>query len=285
MMKTLTILSLLLSINPILAQSDIEQALFSSIGMSGFVKEAASLKEAGAEFLTVGVPDFLNPEKSDEEFEKLLQQAKQCPLPILACNSFIRPKHLRCVGEEANHDEVLKWADTTFKRAKQAGVNFIVFGSSGSRKLKDGWPKEKADVQFVALLKKMGPLAREQNVTIVLEQLNERECNYLTTLSESADIIRQVNDPNVRLLADLYHMAMMNETPQDLAKAMDVIVHIEIAEKEGRAFPGTHGEDFREFFKVLKKANYQGAISIEGRRPEQELSKAFTTIREQAKES
>lgn len=286
MLKIAPILTLLLSLNPLLAQTETAQPLFSSIGMSGSIDEAAKLKEAGAEFLTVGVQNLLVPDKSDEEFQKLLQQAKDSPLPVLACNSFIRPKHLRCVGEEANHDEVLEWADITFKRAKQVGAKFIVFGSGGSRYLKDGWTKEQADVQFVDLLKKMAPLARQQGITVVLEQLNKRECNYITTVGEAAAIVREVNDPNIRLLADLYHMAMMNNTPEDLAKAMDVVVHIEIAEQEGRAFPGTHGEDFREFFNVLQKANYQGAISIEGRRSEEQpLSKAFTTIRQQAKES
>ncbi len=285
MIKIVPLLSLLLAVYPILAQSDTEKPLFSSVGMSGSLVEATELKEAGAEFLTIGVDKLLVPDKSDEEFEKLVQKSKESPLPVLACNSFIRPKHLRCVGEEANHEEVLKWADTTFKRAKQVGARFIVFGSSGSRELRDDWPKEKADVQFIALLKKMGPLAKEQGITVVLEQLNARECNYLNRIEEAAAIVRQVNDPNVRLLADLYHMAMMGDTPEDLAKAMDVVVHIEIAEKEGRAFPGTHDQDFREFFKVLKTANYHGAISIEGRRSKEPLSKAFTTIRKQAKES
>ena len=47
-------------------------------------------------------------------------------LPMLACNGFIRPKHLRCVGKEANHDEVLEWAKTCFRRLEQAGGKFIV---------------------------------------------------------------------------------------------------------------------------------------------------------------
>lgn len=259
-----------------------EKPLFSAVGMAGPLDKAAALKEAGAEFLTVGVGNLLVPDKSEAEFEKLLAKAKESPLPVLACNGFIRPKNLRCVGEEANHDEVLEWADTTFKRAKRVGAKFIVFGSGGSRQLRDGWPKEKADGQFVALLKKMGPLARAQGITVVVEQLNERECNYITTIAEGAAIVRKVDDPNVRLLADLYHMAMMGDGPEDLDRAMDVVVHVEIAEKEGRSVPGVNGVDFRPFFEVLRKRGYDGAISIEGRWKMEQLPKAFATIREQA---
>lgn len=259
-------------------------ALFSMVGMSGSVGQAADLKKAGAQFLTIGVPKLLIPDKPDSEFEKKLAELKDCPLPVLACNSFIRPKHLRCVGADATHDQVLEWADTTFRRAKKARVKFIVFGSSGSRRLKDDWPKEKADEQFIALLKKMGPLARAQGITVVLEQLNEKECNYITKISEGAKIVRAVDHPNVRLLGDLYHMAKMGDTPEDLEKAVDVIVHMEIAEKEGRTAPGVQGDDFRPFFKVLKKAGYKGAISLEGRWKMEQLPKAFETILGQAGE-
>ncbi len=272
----------LLSVTASVALGAEKEPLFSAVGMAGPMGKAGELKEAGAEFLTVGVGDLLVPDKSDEEFEKLAAKAGACPLPVMACNGFIRPKHLRCVGEEANHAEVLKWADTTFRRAKRVGAKFIVFGSGGSRHLRDGWPKAKADEQFVALLKKMGPLAREQGITVVVEQLNERECNYITTIGEGAEIVRKVDDPNVRLLADLYHMAMMGDTPEDLDKAMDVVVHVEIAEKEGRSVPGVNGVDFRPFFEVLRTHGYHGAISIEGRWKMEQLPKAFATIREQA---
>jgi sugar phosphate isomerase/epimerase len=266
----------------LVASATAKEPLFSAVGMAGPLDKAAELKAAGAEFLTLGVGDLLVPDKSDAEFEKRLAKAKGSPLPVMACNGFIRPKNLRCVGEEANHDEVLVWADTTFRRAKQAGAKFIVFGSGGSRRLKDGWPKDKADEQFVALLKRMGPLARAQGITVVVEQLNERECNYLTTIGETAEVVRKAGDPNVRLLADLYHMAMMGDTPADLDKAMDVVVHVEIAEKEGRSVPGVNGVDFRPFFEVLKKHGYHGAISIEGKWKIEQLPKAFATIREQA---
>lgn len=265
-----------------LTAAESEDALFSRMGLAGPLDKAAELKEAGAEFLTVGVGSLLVPDKSDEEFEKRLAKAKASPLPVLACNGFIRPKHLRCVGEEANHDEVLEWAATTFERANRVGAKFIVFGSSGSRNLRDGWPKEKADAQFVALLRKMGPLAREQEITVVVEPLNQKECNYLMTLGEVAEIVREVDDANVKALADLYHMAVMGEGPEALEQAMDVVVHIEIAEKDGRTVPGVKGDDFRPFFEVLREAGYDGAISIEGRWKPDQLPKAFATMREQA---
>ena len=232
----------------------------------------------GAEFLTESVGEFSRSRPTGGGVRKNLAKLAAIPLPILACNGFIRPANLHCIGPEANHDPICEWAETTFRRLKKAGGKFIVFGSGGSRKLPDGWPKEKADEQFVALLKRLGPLAEAHGVIVTVEQLQAEECNYINHISEGAALIRAANHPNIRLLADLYHMACMGDTPADLKAAMDVVVHVEIAEKEGRTVPGVHGDDFRPFFRVLREAGYQGAISIEGKSTEGQIKTAFAEI-------
>lgn len=258
--------------------------LFSAIGIAAPLDKAAVLKGAGAEFLTGSVGDFLVPDRPEAAFEKNLEKLATSPLPILACNGFIRPAHLHCVGPEANHDLILEWSDTSFRRLKKAGGKIIVFGSAGARKLPDGWAKEKADEQFVALLKKMGPLAEKHGVVVTIEQLRAEECNYINRISEGAALIRAAGHPNIRLLADLYHMACVGDTPADLKAAMDVVVHMEIAEKAGRTVPGISGDDFRPFFRVLREANYQGAMSIEGKWTDEQLAPAFKEIAKQASE-
>lgn len=258
--------------------------LFRAMGIAAPMAQAETLKAQGADFMTLSVGDFLVPDKSDEAFAQNLAKLKAGPLPVLACNGFIRPANLRCVGPEANHDEVLKWAETAFRRMRQAEGKFIVFGSAGARKIPDGWSKEKADEQFVALLKKLGPLAEKHQITVTVEQLQASECNYINRLGEGAALIRKAGHPNIRMLADLYHMAVMGDTPDDLKAAMDVVVHMEIAEKEGRTYPGTKGDDFRPYFKVLRESGYQGAISIEGKGEPAAAGSAFKAIASQAAE-
>lgn len=259
--------------------------LFSAMGISAKLEKAAMVKAAGAQFLTLGVADVLMPDKPEAEFEKSLERLKAAPLPVLACNSFIRPAHLRCVGPDANHDLVLEWSETTFRRMKQTGGKFIVFGSGGARKIPEGWTKEKADGQFVALLKRMGPLAEAHGITVTVEQLQAAECNYINRIGEAAELLRAVAHPKIRLLADLFHMAKMDDTPADLKAAMDLVVHVEIAEKKSRTAPGIHGDDFRPFFRVLREAKYNGAISIEGNWTEAQLAPAFAEIAKQAAEA
>lgn len=255
------------------------------MGIAAPLDKAVALKAQGADFLTLSTGAFLAPDKSDEVFAKNLAQLAAAPLPVLACNLFITPKHLRCVGPEANHDQILAWAEIAFRRLKQAGGKIMVFGSGGSRYLSDGWTKEQADPQFVALLKRMGPLAETHGITVAMEQLQAKDCNYITRIGEGATLIRAANHPNIRLLADLFHMVHMGDTPADLKAAMDVVSHIEIAEKSGRSYPGVKGDDFRPFFRVLREAGYQGAINIEGTGTEAQAGPAFKEIAKQAAEA
>ena len=259
-----------------------EKKLFSAMGIAAPLNKAAELKAAGAEFLTLGVGDFLVPDRPDDVFDKNLEKLAAAPLPVLACNGFIRPANLHCVGPEANHDLIVKWADIAFRRMKKANGKFIVFGSSGARKIPDGWTKEKADEQFIALLKLLGPLAEAQGITVTVEQLRAEECNFINHISEGAALIRAAGHPNVLMLADLYHMACGGDTPADLKAAMDVVVHVEIAEKKGRTVPGVSGDDFRPYFQVLRESGYQGALNIEAKWELAQLGPAFKEIAKQA---
>jgi sugar phosphate isomerase/epimerase len=265
--------------------ADAKPPLFSAMGMSGPVARAAELKALGAGFLTVSTADLLVPDQPEEVFAPLLEKALAAPLPVLACNGFIRPGHLLCVGPKANHDEVLVWAETAFKRLARVKAKFMVFGSGGSRNIPEGWPPEKADEQFVALLKRMGPLAENAGVTVAVEQLQASECNFINHITHAAKLIRTVGHPHIRVLADLFHIARGGDTPEDLKSAMDVVVQIEIAEKGKRTYPGIAGNDFRPFFRVLRETGYKGAVSIEGTGKPEQLPAAFAEIARQAAEA
>ena len=66
---------------------------------------------------------------------------------------------------------------------------------------------------------------------------------------------------------------------------MDVVVHVEIAEKNGRTVPGVNGDDFRPFFRVLREAGYHGAVSIEGKGTDEQIGQAFKEIAKHAAEA
>ena len=95
--------------------------LFSAMGIAAPLDQAAALRARGAEFLTTATGDLPVPEQPDEVFAKFFAKVAASPPTVLACNGFIRPSHLRCVGPEASHDQILEWSEIAFRRLKQAG--------------------------------------------------------------------------------------------------------------------------------------------------------------------
>lgn len=244
--------------------SENNDAFLSEIGVCTSIDNAGMLKDCGYSYVEETVGHFLMPLKSDEEFAIMLQKAETSPLKVKACNSFI-PGNMKSVGPDAVHQKILKYMETAFRRAQKAGIEYIVFGSGVSRNIPDDFPREDARIQFIGLCKSMAEIASKYNVVVVLEPLNVTECNFINSVAEGGEIVREVDHPNFRLLADIYHMLMENESPENILKYGVFIKHIHIAEKKDRAAPGTNHEDFTSYFEALKKISYKGSISVECR--------------------
>jgi len=229
---------------------------------------------------------LLIPEQPEEAFTPKLNAVRNAPLPIHAACAFL-PAALKCVGPDVDEARLLRYAGTAFRRASEAGIRFIVFGSGGARQIPDGFSAAKAREQFVSYLKKIAPLAKVRDVNLVIECLNKKECNFLNRLAEGEAIVEEVNHPNVQLLADIYHMRVEGESAVEIVKYGKLIRHVHVAELEGRQAPGTSGEDFSLFLRALKEINYQGAISFEcgWKNLSQQATGSLRSFREQLRQA
>lgn len=236
--------------------------LLGHIGVCTAIGNHAVAVRGGCSYVEESVRRFLIPDKPREYFEPKLAVLQGASCPVYACNSFL-PGSLKSVGPEADHDGVLAFAKTAFERAEEAGVRTIVFGSGGSRKIPEGFAKGDAETQFTELLTRMAPIAARYSVVVVVEPLNRGETNFINSVDEGAEIVRAVGHPNVRLLADIYHMLREDESPEEIVKAGAPLYHCHIAEKETRTPPGVAGDDFTPYLRALKKAHYTGRMSIE----------------------
>ena len=252
------------------------------IGISTSITNSNILEAAGYSFVEENVRGFLVPAEPDMVFEKKLALIKGSGLPVEAGNSFL-PGELKCVGPSPAHEEILKFGETAFRRAKLAGMKTIVFGSSGARSIPEGFKREEAKQQFISLCKQLAQHAKKYDIVISLEPLNTHECNFINSVSEGGEIVKAVNHESFRLLADIYHMLMENESPMDIIKYGDLLYHTHIAEKNGRTAPGVNNEDFTPYFKALKEVKYEGRMTIEctWKNLEEQASGALSVMRKQ----
>lgn len=282
----LTLSTLATLTSPAFAQKISKSTLFKNYGVCTSYKNFPLIKSAGYTYVEDSTNNLLAPQSSDRAFQKILTAFQASKAKVLACNSFI-PGSLRSTGKNANHQAVLKHADTTFRRAKLCGLKGIVFGSSASRKIKNNQPRPHAESQFIELLKKMAPLAHAQGIEIWLEPLNRKEDNLINTQLQGAAIIEKVNHPSLGLVCDLYHVAKNEEKPSDIIEAAEHIRHCHIAEKEKRTAPGTNNFDFTPYLTALHQADYQDSISMECRWDnfETRLPKALAYLKSQVNQS
>jgi sugar phosphate isomerase/epimerase len=251
-----------------------------AFGVCTSMADSKNLKDIGFTFVEGSVGRDLKPTKPESEFASGLKEFDTCRLPMISCTSFL-PGTLKVTGPDAKPDTVLRYAEVAFRHAASAGIRYIVFGSGGARMIPAGFDRGVARNQFISLLKQMGPLARKYGIVIAIENLQKSETNFINTVAEAASIAREVNDPNIRILADIFHMMRENEGPEALIGAGNYLVHCHIAELKDRTAPGMACDDFRPYFRALRAIGYRGGISIEGSWKPENLPKALQVMREQ----
>jgi sugar phosphate isomerase/epimerase len=210
---------------------------------------------------TVG--STLSPTLSEDEFLERVEVMKKTRCKVYLCNVLF-PGSLKIAGPDVDEKQVLDYLDKVVTRAERAEIQNLTLGSGGARRLPEGYDKTKATDDFIVLAGKMAVVAKAHGVTIILENLNSTETNFITKLREAAEIVRRVDHPNFRLNADIYHMLKENESAEEIKNAGKLIVYCEIAEKQNRALPGVSREDFRPYLSALKDIKYKGPILIEG---------------------
>ena len=254
------------------------------LGMIAPIAQDSLLQASGFSMIGESVGRMLSPTLTEEAFQANLQKIKNAKTKVYVCN-ILFPGSIKIAGPEVDEARVLSYLDTVFYRAKKANIPLIVLGSGGSRRLPENYDKEKAKADFTALCRKMAGVAKKHGITLAIENLNSTETNFLNTLQEAAEVVKNVDHPNFRLNADIYHMLKENEPPQHIQDAGKIIVYVEVAEKEGRTLPGVKGEDFTPYFSALKSIGYKGPLFIEGnvKDPASEIPKAAAFLTKQLK--
>ncbi|HRG08720.1 MAG TPA: sugar phosphate isomerase/epimerase family protein, partial [Cyclobacteriaceae bacterium] len=232
------------------------------LGVATSINHDSILNKAGYKFMVEAVPQILSPVSvSDSAFQFKLNQLKKLALPVYALNIFI-PGDLKLVGPNVNEQAILSYTRKVFERCKPAGIRLIVWGSGGARSIPEGYSKEKARQEFVQMANKIAAQAEQYGIILALENLNQQETNFINTVAEALQIVKDVNHTNFKLCADIYHMLRENEPASVLLTTKGYLIHCDIAEKGNRTPPGTAGDDFTTYLQALKQIGYSGKIVL-----------------------
>lgn len=219
-----------------------------------------AVMEAGYDYSETSVGMIL--ELTEEEADRLAQAKAEGRFHLEACNSFIPGSLPICAGEK--RAELREYVTKAMARMQKLGVEVVVFGSGGARRIPEGMERAQAVAEIENFLVMCNEIAQKYGVTVVIEPLNHKECNVLLTVEEGGEMARRVNLPYVKLLADAYHVFVEEEDLAHIDTYKDILAHTHVAEVPDRVYPGRDGGEYlKQFAAALREAGYDGRVTVE----------------------
>ncbi|MEI8290989.1 MAG: sugar phosphate isomerase/epimerase family protein [Verrucomicrobiota bacterium] len=112
-------------------------------------------------------------------------------------------------------------------------------------------------------LKAICAYAQANGKVICMEPLNRFETDFLNTVEQGLQMIREVKSPALKLLLDTFHMNIEEKNPANsIRRAGRHVGHIH-ASASDRGTPGNDNVDWKGVAKALKDIRYQDAVVIE----------------------
>lgn len=178
---------------------------------------------------------------TEQELDSLNDLRKNGKFSLRYVNSFVRPDLKICTET----GEVLEdYAREVIRRVAMLGAGVLVFGSGVARKCPESMTHAQGMEKFIEFIEICTKIAKEYGIKIALEPLNRTETNILNSVAEGAELVHWLNNPEIVLLADAFHMAIEGETADMILDNEDIISHLHISEAPGRVYPGKFGGEY-----------------------------------------
>lgn len=181
---------------------------------------------------------------------------------------FFGMPNLNIFSDTATQNKIIEHFNRLFFIANHLGITSLVFGSPKNRDA-TGLSTDESSKIAVSFFRQLGTFATQYNVLICLEP--NPECygaNFLTTTHETAEIVKRINMPTVKLQFDTGSLTINNENPFDILKNYSHLVgHIHISEPN-LAPIGRHETDHDKMSSALTKYLPNKIYTIEMRKPE-----------------
>ena len=196
---------------------------------------------------------------SNKDIDAVERALRETGLPL----SSILCEPIAPLTDSAAHERFLEGVKVSLAAAKRLGAP-VMIAQAGDEQA--GISRAQQHASIVKVLKEAARLIEGSGVILALEPLNDRVDHpgyYLTSTEEGLDIIDEVARPEVRLLYDIYHAAVMGETIEVLDGRLDRVVHVHLADAPGRGEPGSGAMDWSDRLDWLEQRGYAGFVGLE----------------------
>ncbi len=236
------------------------------ICINGDTSLIAKTKEYGYDYVEIALFEFAK--FSDEKIEELRAEMQELGIWAETANCFFFGfEKGDLTSENIDFAAIEEYVRMAFGKASRLGLKVAVIGSGAARSILDESKREEGEENFAKVLRLAGDIGAEFGIKIVIEPLNQKECNEINTVAEGIAMCQRANHPNVAVLADFFHVAMSGEGLDTIRTCGDVLQHVHIARGyEDRNMPikPEDAADVAAWAAALKENGYNDRISLEG---------------------
>ena len=168
--------------------------------------------------------------------------------------------------DPANREAFLAGLKTSVAVAQRLGAGVLIAQAGNDLA---GRTRAEQRAALVKCLKDAALVLEGTGVRLGVEPLNtliDHKGYFLASTAEGLDIVDEVGRPEIGIVYDVYHSAVMGERTEDvLAGRVDRVAHVHVADHPGRNDPGTGTIDLKPRLEWLVANGYSGAIGLEYR--------------------
>lgn len=202
---------------------------------------------------------------SDEDFATVCTTIENGAIKCIGFNAALPPT-IAIIGPDVDDKKTRDYARLLCARGAKLNIKAIGIGSPKSRVWSDDYDLDSEWDNAKRFVKIFAEEAKPYNINVMWESLNKTESLFGLKLSEALALVKDIGMDNVKIVYDIYHMHMEQESIAELQNVLDEVVHVHIAERVGtqRRYPSEALYDFyAEVFSVLKNYGYTGVVSTE----------------------
>jgi sugar phosphate isomerase/epimerase len=229
------------------------------LGWCAPLDQGERVKEAGYDFIEVPLADFGLYDAASLIAAK--RAVTKAPIPLTVFNWFY-PLNFSIVGDAVDAPRVKAYLARAAELMQHAGARSAVLGSAWSRNVPQGFSRARAEEQILENYHCVADAFQGSGIVIGIEAQNRKEANIITCVAEAVRYAQTVNRPQIRVMADFYHMDEEQEPLSELRTYADWIVHVQVADS-GRVNPGAGIYDYESFINFLNEGGYNGTVSVE----------------------
>ncbi|MCQ2386372.1 MAG: sugar phosphate isomerase/epimerase [Clostridia bacterium] len=201
-------------------------------------------------------------EESRENVAKIARRVKDNGIFLRSFNCMF-DKSVPVTGENRDLSKIREYLTSTMEKLSCFAPFNVVLGSAGARFVPEEKREEGMKQLAEVLSEIVSPVFASYGCTCTVEPLSE--CPFIHTLQNGKDLCRMVNRPNIRLLADFYHVYKNGEDPLEEIDDPQIMGHIHVASLPDRTWPKPGEEEYyAKIFSILSRWHYNDCVSVEG---------------------